>query len=525
MLSASNERMTEGNLSSIWEHTAVLPIPAPIMAPMQCDVCVIGAGIAGLSVAYELTLRGKQVLVMDDGPIGGGETVRTTAHLTTSVDDYYHVVERVHGTEAMRRLAHSFRAGVQRIETIVRAEQIDCDFLRLDGWWFAADDAGVRALTDEADAAQRAGFADVTLTTESPYGGLQAPLFLRFPQQAQFHPLRYLTGLAKAVRARGAQLLGDAHVVGVTDAGADGWCRISTAREITIEAREVVVATNSPVNDRVTMHTKQHAYRTYVVAMRIPRNIVPLALFWDTLDPYHYVRRYADHSEAHTDSDVLIVGGADHKTGQEDDEMQHFAQLEAWARLRFPVGDVLTQWSGQVLEPVDHVAFIGKNPGDDHVYIVTGDSGNGMTHGAIAGMLIADLIMGTDNPWTALYEPSRRSLRALPAWIEENLNVAWQYADLLSPGEVSREDDVPAGQGRIVRDGMRKMAIYRDDSGQVHRRSAVCPHLGCIVDWNAAERTWDCPCHGSRFEVDGAVINGPAVTPLADVDDNSARVE
>lgn len=503
-------------MSSIWELTASLPIPAPIMAPLSCDVCVVGAGMAGLSTAYELALRGHHVVVLDDGPIGGGETGRTTAHVATAFDDYSHEVERIHGTEAMQRLAHSFREGVQRIETIITHERIDCDFVRVDGWWIAADDDGRALLRKEADAATRAGFADVSLTEKAPVEGWRTPLALRFPGQAQFHPLRYLGGLAAGLTARGGVIMGDAHVLEVIDADHDGLCTVRTSREITVRARDVVVATNTPVNDRVIIHTKQHAYRTYVVAMRIARDAVPLALYWDTLDPYHYVRRYCDPDEAETGNDLLIVGGADHKTGQDDDEMAHFDELESWARLRFPVLDVVSRWSGQVMEPVDHLAFIGRNPGDRHVWIATGDSGNGITHGAIAGMLLSDLITGTDNPWEAVYEPSRKSLRTLPTWLSENLNVARQYTDLVSPGEVAHVNDVPAGQGRIVRDGLHKIAAYRDDQGTLHLRSAMCTHLGCVVDWNAAEGTWDCPCHGSRFGVDGEVSNGPAVSPLAE---------
>lgn len=523
MVSALGAGMNEGELDSLWERTSALPIPAPLLASMRTDVCVIGAGIAGLSVAYELAQRGRQVLVLDDGPIGGGETGRTTAHIATSFDDYYHEVERLHGTEAMRRLAHSFRAGVQRIESIVDTEQIDCDYTRLDGWWMAADDDGAERLRKEADAVHRAGFPDVELTDTSPYDGVRASQFLRFPGQAQFHPLRYLGGLVDALRAKDGLVLGDAHVVEVADADADGWCTVRLSRELTVHARDVVVATNTPINDRVVIHTKQHPHRTYVVGMRVPRDAVPLMLLWDTLDPYHYVRRYADENEAASGYDVLIVGGADHKTGQEDDELRHFAELESWARLRFPVTDVVAQWSGQVLEPVDHMAFIGRNPGDRHVYIATGDSGNGITHGAIAGMLIADLITGVENPWEALYDPTRRSLKALPTWLSENLNVAKQYADLVLPGEVPHTNDVPAGQGRIVRNGLQKLAAYRDDSGQLHLRSAVCTHLGCIVDWNEAERTWDCPCHGSRFATDGTVINGPATAPLGEVNVNATE--
>jgi glycine/D-amino acid oxidase-like deaminating enzyme/nitrite reductase/ring-hydroxylating ferredoxin subunit len=508
----------EGQRQSLWDLTAAVPLMSPLLTPHTTDVCVVGAGIAGLSVAYELTRLGHAVTVLDDGPIGGGETSRTTAHVSTAFDDFYHEAERLHGAEATARLADSYRRGVERIVEIVHDEAIDCDFERVDGWWFASDQDGVSLLEAEAAAAQRAGFSDVVLANRWPVPHLRAPAYLHFPNQAQFHPLHYLAGLVRAIQQRGGVLHSQAHVVNVSDAGDDGLCTVETDRGVTVRARDVVMATNSPVNDRFAMHTKQHAYRTYVVAFRIARNAFPPVLLWDTLDPYHYVRLLHAAAERDTTThDVLIVGGEDHKTGQESDENAHFDRLEQWARGRFAVEDVVARWSGQVLEPVDHVAFIGRNPGDQHVFIATGDSGNGITHGAIAGLLLTDLIMGRENAWQAIYDPGRLSLKALPTWIAENANVARQYVDLITPGEVPGMADVPAGSGRVVRQGVHKLAVYRDADGTLLVRSAVCPHLGCIVDWNAAENTWDCPCHGSRFAVDGEVLNGPAVSPLPEV--------
>jgi Rieske Fe-S protein len=262
------------------------------------------------------------------------------------------------------------------------------------------------------------------------------------------------------------------------------------------------------------MHTKQAPYRTYVVGLRVPRGAVPTGLYWDTLDPYHYVR-LADPLGTGPD-DVLIVGGEDHKTGQAPaPEEEAFGRLEAWARARFPVGETLYRWSGQVMEPVDWLAFIGRNPGSRHVWIATGDSGNGISHGTIAGMLLSDLILGRESPWETVYDPGRITMRAAPAeFLKTNLNVAAQYLDYVTPGEVRDPSEIPAGAGRIVRRGTQKLAVYRGGDGTLNVRSAVCTHLYCIVDWNSAEKTWDCPCHGSRFAVDGTVINGPAVTPL-----------
>lgn len=521
----------EGARPSIWELTADVPASDPLSGNQMADVCIIGAGMAGLSAAYELALAGRSVVVLDDGRIGGGETGRTTAHIATSFDDYYHEVERVHGEEASRRLGESFRVAVDRIESIVRAESIDCDFRRVDGWLFVPTDGPERndeggsstdevdALRKEYDAARRAGFHDVEISQswplDSAWRGRPPAAVLRFPRQGQFHALRYLDGLARAIRARGGRIFTGAHVMRVEDATDDAPCRVHTESGVTVSSQAVIVATNSPINDRVTMHTKQAPYRTYVIAARVARGAIPTALYWDTLDPYHYVRLLDGGDEAGTPDDVLIVGGEDHKTGQEADENLHFDALERWTRERFPVQDISARWSGQVLEPVDYVAFIGRNPGDRHVYIATGDSGNGITHGAIAGLLLRDLVTGAENPWTELFDPSRISLRATSSWISENANVALQYADLITPGEVSSVDHVPAGQGRVMRDGAKKVAVYRDESGALSARSAVCTHLGCIVDWNSAERTWDCPCHGSRFATDGSVINGPATRALA----------
>jgi Rieske Fe-S protein len=279
----------------------------------------------------------------------------------------------------------------------------------------------------------------------------------------------------------------------------------------------VVVATNSPINDKVSIHTKQHPYLTYAIGVRVPRDAVALALYWDTQDPYHYVRLAGTPEAAgDADHDVLIVGGEDHKTGQVHDQAERYGRLEAWARERFLVmGEVVFRWSGQVMETIDGLAFIGRNPLDkDNVFIVTGDSGMGMTHGTLAGILLTDLIQGRDNPWAKVYDPARKTLRAALEFTRENINVVRQYAGWVTRGEVSSVDEVKPGTGALLRRGLTKVAVYRDEEGKVHEYSAVCTHLGCLVEWNDAEKTWDCPCHGSRFDRHGAVINGPAIRGL-----------
>jgi nitrite reductase/ring-hydroxylating ferredoxin subunit len=286
-----------------------------------------------------------------------------------------------------------------------------------------------------------------------------------------------------------------------------------------VTAAAVVVATNTPVNDLLAIHTKQAAYQTYVIGARIPFRSVTRGLYWDTPDPYHYIRieTIGKGANAH---DVLIVGGEDHKTGQEDDANKRFTALERWTRHRFPmVEGIEYRWSGEVMEPIDGLAFIGRNPMDaKNVFIATGDSGNGMTHGTIAGILLTDLILERRNSWESIYEPSRITLKALPEFAKENLNVARQYADLVLAGDVESADEIKPGGGAIISRGLHKVAVYRDPQGEIHERSAVCPHLGCIVNWNSLENTWDCPCHGSRYDALGKVIQGPANSDLAEAD-------
>jgi glycine/D-amino acid oxidase-like deaminating enzyme/nitrite reductase/ring-hydroxylating ferredoxin subunit len=494
--------------------TASIPDKPPLTADMRVDVCIVGAGIAGLTTAYGLAREGKSVLVLDDGPIAGGETSRTTAHLTAVLDSRYAELEELHGPEAARLLADSHTAAIDRIEEIVGREKIDCDFQRVDGYLVVPPGESLDIILAEMAAAQRAGLTAVQAVDTVPYRGFEFGPALRFPMQAQFHVLRYLKGLARAIEERGGKIFARTAVREFVDGHP---ARIRTENDVTVLADAVVVATNSPVNDRVTMHTKQAAYRTYVIGARVPRGAVPAILLWDTQDPYHYVR--VQPSRADVDFEILIVGGEDHKTGQADDAPERYARLEAWARERFEmIQDIEYQWSGQVMEPVDGVAFIGRNPGSDNLYIVTGHSGNGMTYGTIAGMLLPDLVQERPNSWADLYDPARKSLRAAGTFLKETANMVAQYRDVVSGGDVDSVDEIARGSGAILRRGLHKVAVYRDEQGELHERSATCTHLGCIVRWNAGERSWDCPCHGSRFTPDGQVLNGPALKPLPEAE-------
>lgn len=494
---------------SCWRDAASTAWPA-LNTDVQTGVCIVGAGIAGLSVAYQLVLEGRQVIVVESDTVGSGETRRTTSHLTNAFDDRYQHVERMHGEDVSRIVAHSHTAAIDRIEDIIKSEGIECDFRRVPGYLFAPAGAEPAEIDQELAAAQRAGLKKVARVDSPP--GMRVPVgpALEFGDQAQIEPLAYLHGLLKAFVARGGRVYEKTHVEDVEDGSP---CRVRLTNGCVVSADAVVVASNTPINNRFLIHTKQAAYRTFVIGMAVPKGALPWALWWDTLDPYHYVRIAGELSNGQA---LLIAGGEDHKTGQADDAEERYARLTEWLRERFPVvGEPLYRWSGQVMEPADALAFIGRNPGDAHVYIATGDSGNGMTHGTIAGILLSDLIAGRDNPWRVAYEPARKPVGSLGEFARENLNVAAQYRAWLLAGGASELDEIAAGEGAVVRCGLHKIAAYRESSGALCMLDAACPHLGCAVEWNSNEKSWDCPCHGSRFDVLGRVLHGPAVSPLS----------
>jgi glycine/D-amino acid oxidase-like deaminating enzyme/nitrite reductase/ring-hydroxylating ferredoxin subunit len=447
--------------------------------------------------------------------VASGQTHLTTAHLSSEIDDRYIEIQRIHGEEGARLAAQSHSAAIDLIEAITRDEAIDCDFARVDGFLFNSPKQPPDLLDREYDAAAKTGVLDVAWEERLPIEAFDSGRCLKFGRQGQFHPVKYLRGLVKAIQEKGSEIYCHSHVKRI-QGGKDAKVEIENGPKVSCSA--VVVATNTPVNDMFAIHTKQAPYISYVIGIRIPLGSVPQALYWDTEDPYHYIRlQEDDESPGH---EVLIVGGEDHKSGQAQDNTERWFRLEQWAREHFaPQGEVVYRWSGQVMETIDGLGFIGRNPGDDdNVYICTGDSGMGMTHGTIAGMLITDLILGKENPWAKLYDPSRKPIGAAGEFAKENLNVAAQYASWVTPGEVKDANEIPSGCGAVMWDGMKKVACYRDGSGRLHKMTAVCPHLQCIVDWNDAAKTWDCPCHGSQFAATGEVVNGPANMGLEKVD-------
>lgn len=520
----SDPNFNEGNITSgenvsFWiDSTDTIAFEKPT-EDSSTDVLIIGGGIAGLTTAYKLAKAGRKVVVVEDGYIGSGESGRTTAHLTAALDDRYYYLKDIFGEEKMALAAQSHSAAIDEIEKISTNLNIDCEFKRVNGYLFVHKSDKNENLDKELKATQEVGL-QTSLLNYTPYlAGAESQRSIEFKNQAQFHILKYLKGLAEAIVALGGTIYTEAHAKNINKKGA-------TVNGFTFSASHIVVATNTPINDLVTMHTKQHAYRTYVIGGKIPKGMLPYALWWDTGDtetkwtsePYHYVR-LASFDDKY---DLLIAGGEDHKTGQGDDEgiseITRYDKLEIWTRNYFPMLDEISyKWSGQVMEPVDSLGFMGKNPGDDNIYIITGDSGNGMTHATIGAMIISDMILGIKNSWENLYAPSRITLKTTGDFLKEAGNMASQYLDWIAASDLKNTADLAPGNGSILSFGLKKVAVYRDYDNSLKAFSAVCPHLGCIVQWNSDEKSFDCPCHGSRFTAEGNVINGPAESNLSKI--------
>lgn len=503
-----------GQSTPVWLNSAEFP-PLDQLAGSHAEVLIIGGGIEGVSCAYQLARQGTKVLLLDASEVAGGETCRTTAHLASALDDRFTELERLHGEEGSRLAYQSHAQAIDTIEENIRRENIECEFRRLDAYLLLGHGQSDSFLKKEYEAARRAGLVDAEYPATPPLASLAQIPAIRFPRQAQFDPIKYVAGLLAAARSAGARVVTNQFVTSVEEKAFG--IEVHLEKGGTLTADYCIVATNAPIVS-LTMQIKQAPYRTYAIAVEAPSDM-PQALFWDTEDPYHYVRLQHPSDEQGNEPNLLIIGGEDHKTGLDHEPAHRFDALRSWAETRFPgLGAVRYEWSGQVMEPVDALGFIGRAPGCNNLFVVTGDSGMGMTHATIASTLIPDLIARRTNPYEELYDPARISPRSIGTFIKENLTGVAQLSKHLANGMFTHPENIPEGKGGIVREGMKKVACYHEPGGGFIKLSPVCTHLGCEVEWNDLEKSWDCPCHGSRFRKDGSVIVGPATDPLPKVD-------
>jgi glycine/D-amino acid oxidase-like deaminating enzyme len=412
------ELQTSGERESSWFKDIGHPLKFPKLAQnIFVDVAIVGGGIAGVTTAYLLSKSGKSVALLEDGYIGSGETGRTTAHITHALDDRYYNIEKKHGVNSARIAAASHTSAIDFIDGTVREERIDCAFSRLNGYLFLDPTDNESSLDKEMTALQSVGISTAKIESKSPLESIDISPCICFQDQAQFQPMLYLISIANKISQNNeAKIFTETHAQEIQNDNSVSVIKTNTGYNVT--AKDIVLATNAPIIDKVSkIYDKQVAYRTYVIVTEIQKNSIPSALYWDTgnqnskdhVKPYHYVRIQQTGNE---ENDLLIVGGEDHKTGSPNDKEDFdtkFRNLETWMRKIFSVdGPVVYKWSGQVMEPLDGLAFIGPNPGrDKNIYIATGDSGNGITHGTIAGIILHDLILGNENPWAELYNPDR----------------------------------------------------------------------------------------------------------------------
>ncbi|MEY2525464.1 MAG: hypothetical protein QOE73_235 [Verrucomicrobiota bacterium] len=496
--------------TSYWIDSAPIKSFPAVQHDIKVDVLVVGAGITGITTAYLLKKAGLTVALIERERVAMIDTGHTTAHLTHVTDVRLRELAGNFGNDHAQAAWDAGAAAIDQIEAIVQQEKIGCEFTRVPGYLHAPMDGDPdkerAALKKEAALADELGF-DATYLDSIPHFNLPG---VRFANQAKFHPRKYLGQLVATIPGDGS------HVFEESEAGEfDAEKRRVKVRNHWIGFQRVVLATNNPlvglasISWATLFQTKLALYSSYVLGAMVPRGAIPIGLFWDTKDPYDYLR-----VDRHDDFDYAIFGGEDHKTGQVSDTEKCFARLFAQLKKIVPVARLDHRWSGQVIVTNDGLPFIGSNA--DGQFIATGFCGNGITFGTISAIMARDWATGAKNPWSDLFDVERKKIKG-GTWdyLRENKDYPYYLIkDRFTRAEADSVRDLEPGHGMIVKSRGKKAAAYRDPDGKVHKVSAVCTHMGCIVRWNPAESTWDCPCHGSRFKPSGEVIAGPAEDPL-----------
>jgi glycine/D-amino acid oxidase-like deaminating enzyme/nitrite reductase/ring-hydroxylating ferredoxin subunit len=493
----------------LWTEAETETFPAIRSSP-KVDVVVIGGGITGLTAAYLLKQAGKRVCVLERSRVGGGETGHTSAHLTYVTDLQISELASTFGDDAARLTWQAGEAAIDLIEQVVQELEIDCGFQRVPGFVYAAlhgDKDESHSLRVDADKAAELGF-DVVFRPSGPILGKPA---VSFANQAIFHPLRYLSALATAVQGDGSLVCENSEVTAI-----ESNPTVVVVGNHRIECDDLVVGTHVPMMAKTGLvgatlfQTKLYPYSSYVVGAKIPKGTLAAGLYSDTSDPYYYLRI---HSEG--DHDYAVFGGEDHKTGQVDDTAGCFDRLIQTLHEILPEAKVDHRWSGQVVETNDGLPFIGVTA--EGQFDGTGYSGNGLTFGTVAGLMACDAALGRPNPWQKLFAPTRKSVRGgLWDYLTENMDYPrYLVSGWLKRSPVKSVRGIKNGEGAVLTQKGKPVACSRNERGELTKVSAICTHMGCLVRWNQAEQTWDCPCHGSRFLPDGEVIGGPAETPLA----------
>lgn len=482
---------------------------------IEVDVAIIGGGMVGITCAYLLGQDKMKMAIIEADRILRGTTGHTTAKITSQHSLIYAELTKKLGEEKARQYAEANQAAIHTIGSIVRENDIECDFVELPAYVYTQSDKYLQDIEDEVRAACSLGIkAEFTEELHLPFPVKAA---VRFHNQAQFHPLKYLDFLTRKITDSGTRIFEQTRAINIEKEG-EGRFLIITHGGKKVRAGKVIIATHFPFYDGGGFYfARMYVSRSYALGVTMECKL-PQGMYISAEDPVRSLR-----SQAYKDGELVLVGGGSHKTGQDDDTYQHYADLVKWARENFPITDIPYRWSTQDCMTLDYVPYVGRlTRSEPHIYVATGFNKWGMTNSTVSAMLIRDLIIKGENPWTEVYNPSR--FPNLGELVVQNADVAKQYVT----GKISmspKEADIAPGQGMVISWHGEKTGAYRDDDNQMHMVDITCTHLGCELGWNTAERTWDCPCHGSRFTPEGEVVEGPALNQLKPVEESRNDVE
>ncbi|MGZ8161359.1 MAG: FAD-dependent oxidoreductase [Methylobacter sp.] len=502
---SNNYHSLPGKPISLWLDTTPETDFPSLKNNLAVDIAIIGGGLAGLTAATLLKAQGKTVAVIEAVRIVHGVTGYTTAKITSLHTLIYDHLIRHFGEEKARAYADANQAAIERIARFVQEKQIDCDFIRTEAYTYTESWSQVEQIRAEVNSALKLGLpASFTDNTPLPFPVKGA---VRFDNQAQFHPRKYLLALAQEIPGEGSFIFEGTRVIDLSE---DESCLVTTERG-TISAQDVIIASHFPFNDKTLYASRLHPFRSYVLGVRL-QDPVPRGMFIST-DPAYSLR-----SHPVEDGELLLVGGEKHTAGQGGDTVARYQRLEQWARAHFAVKSVAYRWSTQDNRTVDHVPYIGRStPLSKHVYVATGFGGWGMTNSTVAGMLLSDLILDRINPWAEVYDPNRLNLESVPEFVKQTADIVSHFISDRMPEEDAGSISIAPGEGKVVNTAEGNIALYKSEEGILTTLSPICTHMGCVVHWNPAEKSWDCPCHGSRFAADGKVIHGPAITDLEEI--------
>ena len=489
---------------SIWKDKAEEVSFSPLREDMTVDVAIVGGGITGLTAAYILSRAGKKVAVLEARKIGEGSTGSSTGNLYCTIGSPgLHTIKSKFNEQKLKEVTESRAAAVDFIEERIREFNKDCDFRRVPWSLFTEEISGQSFVEKEKKAAEDAGLTVI----ENGSFPLAVKSGFIVPSQAQFNPLQYVVSLAKNISSENCRIF---EFTKVDDVDEGKVCTVTTAGG-KVTAEHVIMATHSP-KGIYAVHMSMGPYREYAVAVKLNGAYPEPGIWWNMLSKEHYSMRTYDTSKGK----VLMVLGEMHKVGQKENNQECLANLERYLRERFDVATVEFTWSAQQFKAADGIPYIGLSTGNSKTYIATGFSADGLTYGTLASMIISDQILDKENKWSDTYKASRITpVASAKEFVKENVNVAYEFIkDHLTKKDADDLAEVMNGQGKVVEIDGKKQGVYRDKNGKLHVVSAVCTHMGCINHWNEMEKSWDCPCHGSRFSIDGEVLEGPAYAAL-----------